>query len=357
MKDDPNKSAYPRKIKVKEDVIPEAKVDAGKSPETKEKERNVRKFGVSHNVSGHGKLRRSLHKMNRGDKKIKGDKSAWVEMESTIPVVVEKDLNAAERRALPNKDFVFPGKGEGPEGKQRGSYPIPDKKHARNALAMAAAHASPEKQAKVKAAVKKKFPDIEVKEGSAYGLTKGTGKPGGVMKDYLDKKAKKLEAEKKKQKPEYRNNPAFGDPSHHSNKKMSEHHQKDKDGKVIEHGDGTPSSLDELNRYGKETGKATGSMNKRPGTPVKKGGSTDKALNIVRGMIRKQQGRPEGQQKKVKGLKSDAGTGKYLSKQQDKKDYAAKAKKAGFKDTQSYTDTVARYGGESNYKAGRGLGT
>ena len=52
-----------------------------------------------------------------------------------------------------------------------------------------------------------------------YGLTKGTGKPGGVMKDYLDAKAKKLEAEKKKQKPEYRNNPAFGDPSHHSNAK------------------------------------------------------------------------------------------------------------------------------------------
>jgi len=80
-------------------------------------------------------------------------------------VIAEKDLNAAERRALPNKDFVFPGKGEGPEGKQRGAYPINDKKHARNALAMAAAHASPEKEAKVKAAVKKKFPDIEVSEG------------------------------------------------------------------------------------------------------------------------------------------------------------------------------------------------
>ena len=52
-------------------------------------------------------------------------------------VVLEKDLNAAERRALPDSDFVFPGKGEGPKGKQRGAYPIPDKKHARNALAMA----------------------------------------------------------------------------------------------------------------------------------------------------------------------------------------------------------------------------
>ena len=81
------------------------------------------------------------------------------------PHLQEKDLNAAERRALPDKDFVFPGKGEGPEGKQRGAYPINDKKHARNAIAMAAAHASPEKLAKVKAAVKKKFPSIEVSEG------------------------------------------------------------------------------------------------------------------------------------------------------------------------------------------------
>ena len=40
-----------------------------------------------------------------------------------------------------------------------------------------------------------------------------------AMKDFLDKKAKKLEAEDKKKKPEYKNNPAFGDPSHHSNAK------------------------------------------------------------------------------------------------------------------------------------------
>ena len=61
--------------------------------------------------------------------------------------------------------------------------------------------------------------DAAMEEGSAYGITKGSGKAGGAMKDYLDKKAKKLEAEQKKQKPEYRNNPAFGDPSHHSNAK------------------------------------------------------------------------------------------------------------------------------------------
>ena len=132
----------------------------------------------------------------------------------------------------------------------------------------------------------------------------------------------------------------------------NEHHQKDKDGNTIPH-----ENLNELNRYGKETGKATGSMNKRPGSPVKKGGSGDKALNVVRGMIRKQQGKPEGQQKKVKGVKSDAGTGKYLDKQKSKKEYAAKAKKAGYKNPQDYTNVVARYGGEDNMKKGRGLGT
>jgi len=59
----------------------------------------------------------------------------------------------------------------------------------------------------------------EMDEGQSYGLYRGSGKPKGAMKDFLDKKAKKLEAEKKKQKPEYKNNPAFGDPSHHSNAK------------------------------------------------------------------------------------------------------------------------------------------
>ncbi len=80
-------------------------------------------------------------------------------------VVLEKDLNAAERRALPDKDFALPGKGKGPEGKQAGSYPIPDEKHARSALSLVAQHGTPEEKATVRAKVKKKFPNIEVNEG------------------------------------------------------------------------------------------------------------------------------------------------------------------------------------------------
>ena len=84
--------------------------------------------------------------------------------ESQGKVIAEKDLDAAERRALPDKDFALPGKGKGPEGKQAGSYPIPDKSHARMALAMVAKHGTSEEKAKVRAAVEKKFPGIKVSE-------------------------------------------------------------------------------------------------------------------------------------------------------------------------------------------------
>jgi hypothetical protein len=61
--------------------------------------------------------------------------------------------------------------------------------------------------------------------------------------------------------------------------------------------------IDELNRYGKETGKATGSLNKRPGSPVQKGGSDNKAFRAVKNMMRDAHGKPPGQQKKVPGKK------------------------------------------------------
>ena len=41
------------------------------------------------------------------------------------------------------------------------------------------------------------------------GMAKGSGKPSGVMKDFLDKRAKKLEKQRAAQPERYRNNPAF----------------------------------------------------------------------------------------------------------------------------------------------------
>ena len=157
-------------------------------------------------------------------KKVKGvldaNKKKTVNMQSYEPegdLISEKDLNAAERRALPDKEFALPGKGKGPEGKQAGSYPIPDKNHARMALAMVAKHGTPEKKAKVRAAVAKKFPDIKqettfhdiknfMKENEAYKKTVkdlkakfGTGVLASKQ-DFEDHK--KREAAKPKPKPQ-----------------------------------------------------------------------------------------------------------------------------------------------------------
>ena len=94
-------------------------------------------------------------------KQIGSKKKPQVPANAVVEVVLEKDLNAAERRALPDKEFALPGKGKGPEGKQAGSYPIPDATHARAALAMVAKYGTPEEKEKVRAAVRRKFPDIQ----------------------------------------------------------------------------------------------------------------------------------------------------------------------------------------------------
>lgn len=61
-------------------------------------------------------------------------------------------LSAKTRNKLPGSAFAGPDR----------SFPINDPGHARNALARAAQHASPELQAKIKAKVQRKFPSIQV---------------------------------------------------------------------------------------------------------------------------------------------------------------------------------------------------
>ena len=82
----------------------------------------------------------------------------------------------------------------------------------------------------------------------------------------------------------------------------------------------------------------------------------DLALDAVRAKY-KDQIMKRGQPKKVKGAKSTVGTGKYKKMADQKKQTAADAKKRGFKDVQSYANTMARYGGKDNYDKGKGLGT
>jgi hypothetical protein len=59
-------------------------------------------------------------------------------------------LSAADRRALPAKDFAGPDR----------SYPINNLSHARNALSRVSQYGYPELKEKVRAAVHRKFPGI-----------------------------------------------------------------------------------------------------------------------------------------------------------------------------------------------------
>jgi hypothetical protein len=59
-------------------------------------------------------------------------------------------LTAGARRKMKLSDFAGPAR----------SYPIPDISHARNALARAG-NASPSEQARIRAAVRAKFPSVK----------------------------------------------------------------------------------------------------------------------------------------------------------------------------------------------------
>jgi hypothetical protein len=56
-----------------------------------------------------------------------------------------------KRKKLSKKSFALPGARK---------YPIPDKSHARNALARVAQHGTEEEKRTVRAAVRKRFPGI-----------------------------------------------------------------------------------------------------------------------------------------------------------------------------------------------------
>ena len=69
------------------------------------------------------------------------------------------ELSSVRRARLPRSEFAIPSKAPGP-----GSYPLPDEDHARDALARVSEHGTDEEQAEVRAAVKRRFPDMEVDE-------------------------------------------------------------------------------------------------------------------------------------------------------------------------------------------------
>jgi hypothetical protein len=70
-------------------------------------------------------------------------------------VHMAKTLTTKQRKRLSTKSFALPGKRK---------YPIPDKAHARNALARVAQNGTPAERKKVKRAVTKRFPSIDKKK-------------------------------------------------------------------------------------------------------------------------------------------------------------------------------------------------
>ena len=62
-------------------------------------------------------------------------------------------LSTETRDDMKGSEFAIPSKR---------AYPIPDQAHARMALAMVARYGSPEEKAKVRAAVKKRYPGMTV---------------------------------------------------------------------------------------------------------------------------------------------------------------------------------------------------
>lgn len=91
----------------------------------------------------------------------RGDSSAFTVAFASEQHLREAVLTTAARKKLAaspksqKANFAIPEKAPG-----SGSYPIQDEEHARNALSRVAANGTPEEQARVRAAVKKKYPNI-----------------------------------------------------------------------------------------------------------------------------------------------------------------------------------------------------
>ena len=115
----------------------------------------------------------------------------------------------------------------------------------------------------------------------------------------------------------------------------------------------------EATRQKKEMGYDKGGT-KKPTAPKQK----DTALDIVKRGIIAKHGKGaimrsgSNQQKKVRGEKSTAGTGKYKKMADSKRQLKKDAKEMGYgSNTKGYIETKARYGSKSNMKSGKGLGT
>ena len=89
----------------------------------------------------------------------------------------------------------------------------------------------------------------------------------------------------------------------------------------------------------------------------------DKAFNTVVAALRKKHGKDAVITKvskpkpRTEVQKKKAAAERKKRQDAENKAFAARAKKAGYKNPQDYANVVARYGSEDNYRKGKGLGT
>lgn len=99
-----------------------------------------------------------------------------------------KMLTTKARTKIKKKDFAIPSKAENKgEKAESGNYPIPDKAHARNALARVSQHGSSSEKAQVRAKVHAKYPGIGEKEAKVKDLIPGGKAKGKSSKNYSAK--------------------------------------------------------------------------------------------------------------------------------------------------------------------------
>ena len=239
--------------------IDEAKVDKGRSDYGKASIRNYRRMGPGHGDPGmfdpEGKRGKTIDKRREEHKARRGVKGAKV---PAYKVSEETALDKAKKNIGRDPDKKTCWKGYKAVGtKMKGGKSVPDcqkegvmgmikraagvkakKTTGRDAGAIAAKimrdkeqkkyvgflpaneaikydskgssmdyflGADPKKTKEYKALKKKKTQ----KEGTSYGLYKGSGKPSGAMKKYLDRKAKMLQKKRDSQSDAAKNNPHF----------------------------------------------------------------------------------------------------------------------------------------------------
>ena len=102
-------------------------------------------------------------------------------------------LDTEDREDLKPKQFALPKKAKTDDARaESGNYPIPDLSHARNALARVAQHGTPAEQARVRAAVYKKYPGLKKRTEEENEMSKSMWDDFDIVKAARPFKARPL---------------------------------------------------------------------------------------------------------------------------------------------------------------------